>query len=139
MSAQHGDGKQDTPDRADQGALEKQIIKALRKIRDPEIPVNIYDLGLIYDLTLSPEGTAHVRMTLTAPGCPVAGMIVQQVERAVRSVEGIASVNVELVWDPPWTVERMSEAARLELNLEEGQPLPKPGGPKVVQVNPLRR
>ena len=119
--------------------IEKQVIKALRKIHDPEIPVNIYDLGLIYDLSVSPEGAAHIRMTLTSPGCPVAGMIVKQVETAARGVEGVERANVELVWDPPWSIERMSEAARLELNLEEGQPLPKPGGPKTFQVNPMRR
>ena len=98
-------------------ALERQVIAALRTIYDPEIPVNIYDLGLVYELTVSTAGTVRLRMTLTAPGCPVAQTFPGTVERAVRSVPGVTDAHVELVWDPPWSRERMSEAARLELGM----------------------
>jgi len=98
-------------------ALERQVIAALRTIYDPEIPVNIYDLGLVYELTVSTAGTVRLRMTLTAPGCPVAQTFPGMVERAIRSVPGVTDAHVELVWDPPWSRERMSEAARLELGM----------------------
>lgn len=114
--------------------LKKDIIKALRKIKDPEIPVNIYDLGLIYDLDVNDSGAARIRMTLTSPGCPVAGMIVQQVELKAKEVEGVTSATVELVWEPPWTQERMTDAARLELNLEPGQSF-KPTGQQFFNIN----
>ena len=114
--------------------LEQRITKALRRIKDPEIPVNIYDLGLIYDLGVGDDGTVHVRMTLTSPGCPVAGTIVQEVESKVKEIEGVRDAKVELVWEPPWTQERMSEAARLELNLEPGQSLGAPG-PRFFDIN----
>lgn len=116
-----------------QEQLRKRIVKALRTIRDPEIPVNIYDLGLIYDLDISDDGRVQVRMTLTAPGCPVAGMIVDNVRQQVSGVEGVSAAEVELVWEPAWTKARMSEAARLELNLEEGADLPR--GQKFFNVN----
>jgi|SRR5437762_2809181 len=99
------------------GALERQVIAALRTIYDPEIPVNIYDLGLVYELNVSTAGTVRLRMTLTAPGCPVAQTFPGMVERAIRSVPGVTDAHVELVWDPPWSRERMSEAARLELGM----------------------
>lgn len=106
--------------------MKDDIIAALRTVYDPEIPVNIYDLGLIYDLDLNEEtGKAGVRMTLTAPGCPVAGILPGQVETAVRSVKGVKDATVELVFDPPWTMERMSPAARLALGLNDYIPLPK--------------
>jgi len=92
--------------------LKKNIIKALRKIKDPEIPVNIYDLGLIYDLDVDDAGAAHIKMTLTSPGCPVAGMILQQVEMKVKEVERVTGATVELVWDPSWTPDRMTDEAR---------------------------
>ncbi|TMH56828.1 MAG: SUF system Fe-S cluster assembly protein [Betaproteobacteria bacterium] len=98
-------------------ALERQVIAALRTIYDPEIPVNIYDLGLVYELAISTAGTVRLRMTLTAPGCPVAHTFPGMVERAIRSVPGVTDAHVELVWDPPWSRERMSEAARLELGM----------------------
>jgi FeS assembly SUF system protein len=93
------------------------VIKALKGIYDPEIPVNIYDLGLIYGLEIDAEGRVVIRMTLTAPGCPVAQSFPGTVEAAVRSVSGVREASVALVWEPPWTQERMSEEARLELGL----------------------
>jgi len=94
-----------------------RIVVALKSIFDPEIPVNVYDLGLIYGFTVDPDGKVELEMTLTAPGCPVAGMIVQEVARKVGDVEGVRSSHVKLTWDPPWTKDRMSEAALLELGL----------------------
>lgn len=93
------------------------VIAAIRTVHDPEIPVNIYDLGLIYDLDISPAGDVHVRMTLTAPTCPVAGSLPGEVARAVAGVEGTGAVTVELVWDPPWGKEMMSEEAKLALDI----------------------
>jgi FeS assembly SUF system protein len=96
-----------------------RIIAALKTVYDPEMPVNIYELGLIYGLDLDAEGNVQVRMTLTAPNCPVAGTLPGDVERAVKSVPGVTSVKLDLVFDPPWSKERMSEAARLALGLED--------------------
>ena len=93
-----------------------RVIKALRKIHDPEIPVNIYDLGLIYDVNIDENGAAAVRMTLTTPNCPMAEVIPGQVQAAVAAVDGITEASVELVWEPEWTPEMMSEAARLDLD-----------------------
>ena len=101
----------------DVDALERQVIAALRTIHDPEIPVNIYDLGLVYELTVNTAGAVRIRMTLTAPGCPVAQTFPGVVEHAVGRVPGVTNAHVELVWDPPWSRERMSEAARLELGM----------------------
>jgi FeS assembly SUF system protein len=96
--------------------LEEQVIQALRKIRDPELPVNICDLGLIYDLDLDASaGSVVIVMTLTAPACPVARSFPATIECAVRQVPGIRKARGELVWDPPWSLERMSESARLTL------------------------
>ena len=106
----------------DEQDLRKRVVAALRTVRDPEIPVNVYDLGLVYALDLSPAGDVHVRMTLTTTNCPVAGSMPPAVEQAVRAVAGVGNVQVELVWAPPWTRERMSEAAKLELNLDGGGP-----------------
>ena len=100
-------------------SLQDQVVAALRKVFDPEMPVNIYELGLIYDCTVSPEGNVFVRMTLTAPNCPVAGSLPAEAERAVRAVPGVTDVKLELVFDPPWTKARMSEAAKLALGIEE--------------------
>jgi FeS assembly SUF system protein len=97
------------------GQLDDRVVEALKTVYDPEIPVNIYDLGLIYGMNISPEGVVDLEMTLTAPGCPVAEHFPSWVEDAVRSVEGVADAHVELVWDPPWSPERMSEEAKLEL------------------------
>ena len=98
-------------------ALKDRIILALKGVFDPEIPVNIYDLGLIYDIQINPEHEVHIQMTLTSPGCPVAQTFPGTVETAVNQVEGVNSTEVELIWEPPWTQERMSEAARLELGM----------------------
>ena len=104
-------------DTSSDAPLRDRIIEAMRTVYDPEIPVNIYDLGLIYELAVDANGRADIRMTLTAPGCPVAGSMPGQVECAVRAVEGVSDAHVELVWDPPWTQERMSEEARLLLDM----------------------
>ncbi len=97
--------------------VKARVIEALQQIYDPEIPVNIYDLGLIYEVAVSPEGEVAVKMTLTAPGCPVAQTFPGQVEAAIRQVEGVRDAHVEVVWDPPWTKDRMSEAAKLKLGM----------------------
>ena len=93
------------------------VIAALRTIFDPEIPVNIYDLGLIYDLDVDEEGKVFIRMTLTAPACPVAETFPGVVESRVSEVPGVSAVRVELVWDPPWTRERLPEEVKLRLGL----------------------
>lgn len=97
--------------------LQEQVVSALRGVFDPEIPVNIYDLGLIYAIDIRDQRHADIKMTLTAPACPVAGSMPAAVERAVLRVPGIDSAQVELVWDPPWSQDRMSDEARLELGL----------------------
>jgi FeS assembly SUF system protein len=97
--------------------LRERVIAALRQIRDPEIPINIYDLGLVYGLDIDVMGRVEIRMTLTAPGCPVAQIFPAQVEDAVESVFGVSRAHVELVWEPPWNKSRLSEAARLQLGL----------------------
>jgi len=93
------------------------IEDAIRQVHDPEIPVNIYDLGLIYGLDIHPDGSVAIEMTLTAPACPVAGEMPQQVAEAVAEAEGVGEVQVTLTWDPPWTPERMSEDAKLALGM----------------------
>ncbi len=98
-------------------ATSGQIVAALKTVHDPEIPVDIYELGLIYGHTMAADGSVKVEMTLTAPTCPVAGIIPQQVAEAVAGVEGVGEVEVKLVWEPPWTQDRMSEEARLVLNM----------------------
>ncbi len=95
--------------------LEMQIVEKLREIFDPEIPVNIYELGLVYDVHADEKGNVLVTMTLTTPHCPVAESMPSEVEMKVRDVENVNDVKVELVWDPPWDMTMMSEAARLEL------------------------
>jgi FeS assembly SUF system protein len=101
-----------------QKAIEEKVIAAIQTVYDPEIPVNIYDLGLIYDIAVDDEtGKVHVKMTLTAPGCPVAGSLPLEVEQRIENIPEVPSAVVELVWDPPWSRERMSEAAQLELGL----------------------
>ena len=96
-------------------SLDDRIVAALREVYDPEIPVNIYDLGLIYRIDRDDLGVVEIDMTLTAPGCPVAQTFPGVVEAAVQNVEGVATAEVELVWEPPWTPDRMSESAKLEL------------------------
>jgi FeS assembly SUF system protein len=97
--------------------LREKIVAALKTCYDPEIPVDIYELGLIYEINIDDDAKVHTVMTLTSPGCPVAGTLPGEVERKVSGVEGVKESKVELVWDPPWTPDRMSETARLELNL----------------------
>jgi FeS assembly SUF system protein len=97
--------------------LRERVIEVLRQIHDPELPVNIYDLGLIYGLDIDDMGRVELRMTLTAPGCPVAHAFPGLVRDAVESVPGVSRAKVELVWDPPWDKSRLSEAARLQLGL----------------------
>ncbi len=118
--------------------LQKEIVRALRTVHDPEIPVNIYDLGLVYNIEIDNAGSVQILMTLTSPACPVAGMLVAQVENKVKTVEAVSDARVELVWDPPWTVDRMSEAARLELNLEPGE-APRIGGPQFFDIKTPRK
>jgi FeS assembly SUF system protein len=95
--------------------IEAEVLEALREVYDPEIPVNIYDLGLIYEVNVDEYGVVDIEMTLTSPACPVAGILPGQVENKVREVPGVADVSVELVWEPAWSMDRMSEEARLEL------------------------
>src|SRR5215472_6388541 len=89
--------------------LDERVIAALRTCYDPEIPVDIYELGLIYDLKVDPSGAVSIRMTLTSPACPVAGALPADVQAKILAVPGVTSANVELVWDPPWDMSRMSE------------------------------
>jgi FeS assembly SUF system protein len=102
---------------ADPSDVENEIVEALKTVFDPEIPVNIYELGLIYDIDIQAEGAVQVKMTLTSPGCPVAGSLPGEVKDKVAGVPGVTSVDVELVWDPTWNPSMMSEAARLELGM----------------------
>jgi FeS assembly SUF system protein len=98
-------------------ALEEKIVEALKTVFDPEIPVNIYEMGLIYDLDISAEGGVAIKMTLTSPACPVAGSLPGEVQQKVQGVAGVTAADVELVWDPVWNPSMMSEAARLELGM----------------------
>ena len=104
-------------------SLRDQVVAALRKVYDPEMPVNIFELGLIYHCDVDAEGRVALRMTLTAPNCPVAGTLPGEVERAVRAVPGVTDVKVELTFDPPWSKDRMSEAAKLALGIEDIIPI----------------
>jgi FeS assembly SUF system protein len=97
--------------------LEPSIIAVLRTCFDPEIPVDIYELGLIYGIDIEASGDVKIRMTLTSPGCPVAGSLPGEVEEKVRSVPGVTAAKVELVWEPPWCMDNMSEAAKLQLGM----------------------
>jgi FeS assembly SUF system protein len=99
-------------------ASEDAVIAALKTVHDPEIPVNIYDLGLIYEVEVHSVGSVRVDMSLTAPACPVAGEIPVWVANAVAAVEGVGEVEVNLIWDPPWTPDRMSNDAKLALDFE---------------------
>jgi FeS assembly SUF system protein len=102
---------------ADQAQIEKLVVEALQTVYDPEIPVNIHELGLIYGVAVDPSGVVTVRMTLTAAGCPAAQTLPREVEERVRAVPGVTGVKIDLVFDPPWDQSRMSEAARLQLGL----------------------
>ena len=101
----------------DAKVLHEHVVDVLRLCYDPEIPVNIYDLGLIYDVHVTGDGAVQVQMTLTSPSCPVADILPGQVERSIKLIKGVNKVAVELVWDPPWDSSRMTEEARLELGI----------------------
>ena len=112
-----GAGTEAEGEAGDTAAVREGVIEALRQVFDPEIPVNVYDLGLIYGIEVDDGGRVEIRMTLTAPACPVAGILPGQVEQAARSVAGVSEARVELVWDPPWSPERMTDEARLALGM----------------------
>ncbi len=97
--------------------IEAQVIEALRTIFDPEIPVNIYELGLIYDVKVEPSGAVAIHMTLTSPNCPAAQSLPSEVESKVKAVPGVTDAKIEIVWEPPWDPAKMSEAARLQLGM----------------------
>ncbi|MCG8408795.1 MAG: SUF system Fe-S cluster assembly protein [Phycisphaerales bacterium] len=107
----------ETNEPTDTDSIKSKVLETLKTVYDPEIPVNIYELGLIYDLTVGHDGMVDIRMTLTSPACPVAGTLPGEVEAKVKAVEGVNNAKVELVWEPAWTPERMSEAAKLQLNM----------------------
>ena len=119
--APQGEGTPQTeglaPDAAQTAALRPQIVAALKQVFDPELPVNIYELGLIYDIIVDRSATVGIRMTLTAPACPAAQSLPGEVRRQVAQVPGVADVKVDIVWDPPWDRDRMSDAAKLQLGL----------------------
>jgi len=104
-------------DRLDRKLLEGKVIQALREIYDPEIPVNIYELGLIYEIKVNPDDTVNIKMTLTAPACPVAGSLPGEVEKKIEEIPEVKSADVELVWEPAWSRDLMSEAALLTLGM----------------------
>ena len=110
-------GADESSKRESGAGLRDRVEAALQTVYDPEIPVNIYELGLVYGLEVSDDGVVDIAMTLTTPNCPAATMIPRDVEAKVKAVEGVREANVQLVWDPPWDQSRMSEAARLELGL----------------------
>ena len=97
--------------------IKKRVIEEVKKIYDPEIPVNIYELGLIYKIEVDEKNKVNVDMTLTSPNCPVAESLPKEVKENIKKVEGVSDVNLNLVWEPPWDKDKMSEAAKLELNL----------------------
>jgi FeS assembly SUF system protein len=97
--------------------IEAQVVEALRTCFDPEIPVNIYDLGLIYDVKVADDGVVAVQMTLTSPHCPAVQSLPAEVEEKVKAVQGVTDAKIDLVWDPPWDQSKMSEAARLQLGM----------------------
>lgn len=112
-----GEGYAPTPGEVDREHLTAALVDQLRTVQDPEIPLDIVALGLVYSLDVSEDGDVHVRMSLTAPGCPVAGELVQQVHDKLLATRGVAHAKTELLWDPPWSVDRMSDAAKLQLGL----------------------
>ena len=97
--------------------IKNQVIEEIKKIYDPEIPVNIYELGLIYKIDVDEKNNVNIDMTLTSPNCPVAESLPNQVKENIKQVEGVSDVNLNLVWEPPWDKDKMSEAAKLELNI----------------------
>jgi FeS assembly SUF system protein len=111
--------------------LRNRVVEALRTVYDPEIPVNIYELGLIYDLEVTPTGEVLVRMTLTAPNCPVAEILPKQVKHKILSIEGVTTADIDLVFDPPWDRSKMSDAAKLNLGFDLA--------PRTVPLSKLQR
>lgn len=105
------------PDAAKTAELKPEIVKAISTVYDPEIPVNIWELGLIYDVIVDGQGVAGVRMTLTAPGCPAAQSLPVEVAQKVKAVPGVTDAKVDVVWEPAWTKDRMSDAAKLQLGM----------------------
>ncbi len=97
--------------------IESRAIQVLQTVFDPEIPVNIYSLGLVYEVKADESGNVHIKMTLTSPNCPVAESLPQEVQTKISEIDGVADVNVEIVWEPTWTPELMSDAAKLELGM----------------------
>jgi len=118
LMATNGAPASGTPlDSAGRKALEEKVVALLKEVYDPEIPVNIYDLGMIYEIAIKEDATAHVKMTLTSPMCPVAGTLPGEVETKVKSIPGMSNATVELTWEPPWDKEMISEAGKLVLNI----------------------
>jgi FeS assembly SUF system protein len=109
------EGMVSDPERS--AALRPQVVAALRNVFDPEIPVNIYELGLVYDIIVSGSGAVGIRMTLTAPACPAAQSLPAEVKRQIAGIPGVTDVKVDVVWDPPWDRDRMSDAAKLQLGM----------------------
>jgi FeS assembly SUF system protein len=109
--------KECTMESINQTIIESQVIEALHTCFDPEIPVNIYEMGLIYDIKVSAEGAVAIQMTLTSPHCPAAQSLPAEVEAKARAVPGVTDVKIDVVWDPPWDMSKMSEAARLQLGM----------------------
>ena len=106
-----------TPNPTQTQGIEEKVVEVLRTVFDPEIPINIYELGLVYNVDVTPAADVVIRMTLTSPACPVAGTLPPEVENKVRAIPGVTSAKVDLVWDPPWSMENISEAAKLELGM----------------------
>ena len=100
-------------------SLQRDVVRALRQVYDPEIPVNVYDLGLIYEIRIDDDHKVFIKMTLTAPNCPMADDVMEQVNEAVKDVPGVVSVEIDLVWEPVWDKSRMSEEALVELGLDD--------------------
>ena len=107
----------DSPETAPAATLDEQVVEVLKTVFDPEIPVNIYELGLIYDVVPVEDGDVSIRMTLTSPMCPVAESLPIDVQKKVSEIDGVTSVDVDVVWDPVWTPEMMTEAAKLQLGM----------------------
>lgn len=103
--------------RVDAAELRENVIKVMKTVFDPEIPVNIYDLGMVYDIDVKEDGTVNVKMTLTSPACPVAGTLPYDVQSRIGNIFGVTAANVELVWDPPWNPGMLSESAKLDLGM----------------------
>jgi FeS assembly SUF system protein len=107
-----------SPDERSKQAIEADVVEALKTVYDPEIPVDIYELGLVYHIDVRDDRSVEVRLTLTSPMCPVAGSLPPEVEAKVAQIPGVKSASVDLVWEPPWNPSMMSEAAKLELGMD---------------------